>query len=375
MRHKISLTEFNETSCKCVGDDLPDTLYMDVSDRAAEHQDWAAVAMLYPAMLKGHDLHINGAVSDTLLWYLGNDVQAILKRHNPALQGIEITAKKTHRKHADTGHVATGFSAGVDSFTTLHEFPEVTHLTVFNVGSMGPDCAELFASYVKRAKDYADQKGLKFIKVDSNLDAFFAAASDGRVSFQKTHTIRNAAAALALDVNDYLYSSGVDYGAVNISEKNDTAYMDPVLLPMLGTRSMRLHSAGTSFSRSEKTQIVAKMLDAATMLDVCVADPLERVKADKPNCSTCWKCSRTLVTLEAAGQLEKFGSVFDLNLYRTQRNQLITDLMMRQRNGDTVAGEAVDFAKHKGLDMPSDNSVTIKHILTKLRIKQRLELG
>ena len=55
------------------------------------------------------------------------------------------------------------------------------------------------------------------------------------------------------------------------------------------------------------------------MLDVCVANPDKRLALEKLNCSRCWKCTRTLLTLEALGRLDAFEKVFDLPYYRTHR--------------------------------------------------------
>lgn len=275
----IVLRDFAGTTCTSVSDGLPDKLRFEVDGPTSQTQDWAAVAMLFPAMYVGRDLHVDGAVCETLLFYLNHDIQGILKRINPRLTKVAVTARQTHRNNEDTGRVGMGFSAGVDSFTSLKLHPEVTHLTIFNVGSMGAEPGGLFDQYIARTKAFAEQIGASAVSLDSNLDQFFAATGGVSAKFIKTHTMRNAAAALALDMSDYYYSSAVDYSAVGIQEYA-LGYMDPVLLPLLSTRSSRLHSSGTDLTRVQKTQLIATIPEAQSMLDVCVGNPAVRARGE-----------------------------------------------------------------------------------------------
>ncbi|WP_147440317.1 hypothetical protein [Notoacmeibacter ruber] len=342
---------------------------MNVEGPTSRTQDWAAIAMVYPAMFRRQALKIEGAISETLLRYLRDDIQTVLKAYDPRLARVPVNVEETHRNREITSRTATGFSAGVDSFFTLGTHPEITDLTVFNVGAMGKGRPKIFERYLRRTHDYAARKGLGAITVDSNLDKIFSAATCKKVNFQKTHSLRNAAAAMASGISNYLYSSGVDYNAVAIQPHRDTAYLDAVLLPLLSTESLRIHSAGSSYTRVEKTLFVSELQDACEMLDVCAGNPTTRFGLSKPNCSKCWKCVETLLTLEAADRLELFEPVFDIDFYKSNRDELLLDLLIGKHRHDRAAIETFDFARKRGVHLPNNIQVTLWRLRRHLRRK------
>jgi len=132
--------------------------------------------------------------------------------------------------------------------------------------------------------------------------------------------------------------------------------MDPILLPLLSTERLDLLSGVPALSRVAKTAIVAENPDARRMLDVCIANADKRMRLGKINCSNCWKCVRTLLTLEALGQLDAFGEVFDLAYYRANRTALMHSLVKRSGQGDVAAKEALAFARARGLPLPGPMS-------------------
>ncbi|WP_438951198.1 hypothetical protein, partial [Porticoccus sp.] len=85
--------------------------------------------------------------------------------------------------------------------------------------------------------------------------------------------------------------------------------------------------------------------------DVCAASAETREKLLKPNCSVCWKCQRTLITLEALGIIDKFGSVFDLSVYKQEKCKFYRNLYFKMLDGDPLAKEAFYLAKESGLKM------------------------
>ena len=166
--------------------------------------DWIAVGLIYPAMSKGEPLEIEGPVSPRLLFHLNNDLQSLLVNYDPALKKIPIVAHLADIKNEPAKNdVATGFSAGIDSFSTLSIYLaestprslRPTILTIFDVGAMGPRSSSepLFRKYSSRLGLYAQGAGLKTISMRSNLDEFYDSELCG---FQRTHVLRNACAAL-----------------------------------------------------------------------------------------------------------------------------------------------------------------------------------
>ena len=307
-----------EVSCACISDvgDFPGRLRAGIAGleagRAPDSLDWAAVALLLPAMAEGRDIVVRGALSRRLLHALNHDIQGVLTVLAPELRRIRIEAEAAAPDHrAPTGRIGTGFSAGIDSFATLslydprsaEDTPKITDLAVFDVGAFGPpgsaQAGALFDRSARRCREVAARLGLGAVTVGSNLGALYA----GRFPFQRSHTLRNVAAALLLGrhLDLHLYSSSYGPHHVAVQETHDIAFLDPVLLPMLSTGRMELYSAGAGLTRAEKTVRVARDPDAGTLLDVCIT-PADRRPADRPNCSRCWKCRRAMVTFDLLGR-------------------------------------------------------------------------
>ncbi len=304
--------------------------------------DWALLGLLYPAMSFGEDLQVDGPVSARLLFYLNGDIQRLLQHFNPSLNLIKIVAPLKHDLRLSMRNsVATGFSAGVDSFATLTRYskknaPEglgVNCLSVFDVGAFGKGLRskDLFQSACRRMVHFAGRNNLDALTLDTNLDSFYS----GRDSiFQMTHILRNIAAALFFQdvLSIYHYSSTYPYKELNRGH-DDMSYIEAALLPLLSTEMTEMHNAGASLSRLEKTELISDVPETFSSLDICVAKPRKRARVGKTNCSTCWKCSRALIHFEILGALEKYGDVFDLGLYRENREDAVNTVIKSALSG------------------------------------------
>jgi hypothetical protein len=281
--------------------------------------DAALVALLMPAMSLGQDVVIDGPISDELVWNARGEVQEILRRLRPELAAVEIDINNPMPPLPPGTAVATGYSAGVDSYATLARFHfsndvpsilRVTHLLYNNVGSHGHGQrgSALYRDRLDLLRPNALSTGLPLIDVDSNLDDFYLAAG---LAFQPSHSMRNAAVVhlLSAGVRHYFYASSVPYDDIACAATFDLGFGDPLLLPFLSTRSLTLQPSGTEMDRSAKTALVAEIPHTYERLDVCVES------RDGTNCSECWKCHRTMLTLDLLGALPKYDKVF-----KTPRN-------------------------------------------------------
>lgn len=173
----------------------------------------------------------------------------------------------------------------------------MTDVACFQVGAFGqngdPGLSDRHTTAVERVKDFAATAGLGWFSVETNLDDFYHPT----LPFQKTHTLRNAAAALLLqgDVDEYLYSSAYRLSDIHVAPGNGIAIMDPIILPILETECMGFQSSGDSFSQFAKTELVARNPLSYPRLDVCVAPAKERLAVNMRNCSHCSKCYRTML--------------------------------------------------------------------------------
>lgn len=307
-------------------------------------------ALLIPAMFHGEDIEVTGPVSGRLLHNARGPLQAVLRLMIPGLHPVAIRAHETALPTLRAPGVATGFSAGIDSFCLLADYfyadlpPEmkVTHLLFNNVGSHYPGGESLFRERRARVAPVAERMGLPLIGVHSNVDRFYPKA----LKFERTHTLRNASVALLLQsgVGRYLYASAYHYGDLRVFETGTMARADPMLLGLLTTDRLDALSVGSEYTRVQKTLRVAEVEDSYSSLDVCAMPDTP----GRANCSVCWKCLRTLATLEVAGLLERYAGVFDLEAYRARREPYLREL---QTKTDPLSREILAFAEERGFPL------------------------
>jgi hypothetical protein len=329
--------------------------------------NWAAIALLIPAMRAGKSLVIRHSVSALLLYFMRTDLQDLLIHFDKGLTKVAIEADIAPAKprEASPMRIGTGFSAGVDSFSALRTFRQagiapkldVTDLLTFSVGAFGQRAGktarEAFAAAAQRTAAHAEEFGLHSHSVKSNLTIFYAGTPG--LEFARTHTFRNASAAALFEreLDLYLYASGISYPDLNLSARYDTAHIDPILLPLLSTPELRFVSAGAGTDRTRKTEMLADDPAAQKMLDVCVTPAPKRaamVGLGK-NCSQCWKCYRTMVTLDALGKLDSFSAIFDVAHFRKNVDSALATLRHRGNKGskiDLAAVELYEASANKG---------------------------
>lgn len=315
-----------------------------------EAADPFVVGLLLPAMYSGEEVVVEGEMSEKLYCSLQRGFQAVVCTIMPSLRSVVIRPNTIQPARGIGEGVATGFSGGVDSFCVLADYwysppcPafRITHLLYHNVGSHGVRGRELFTERFERLRPFAEELGLPFVAVDSNLDEFYKVT---RLSFQQTHTVRNVSAALALQggIGKYLYASAFAYPLCFVGKTYDIAYADPILLPLLSTEVLEPISVGGEYSRVEKTLRVANIPDSYLWLDVCARG------TNAGNCSTCWKCLRTELTLEIAGKLDLYRRVFDLRGYQRRRAYYIGQVLSKH---DPLVLEIRDFAKANDFRFP-----------------------
>ena len=180
--------------------------------------------------------------------------------------------------------------------------------------------------------------------MNSNLDAFYGR----RLSFQQTHTLRNASVALLLQrgLSSWLYASTFPDQNAFVGPAPDLAYSDSVTLPLLSTETLHTALVGGCYSRVEKTQRIADVQDSFDSLDVCVSPYHDGIPT---NCSACFKCLRTLATLEIGGMLDRYARVFDRARYRRLRDGYLAGL---PTSDDPLAKEIVLFAEQRLFALP-----------------------
>lgn len=313
-----------------------------------ERADHVAVSLLLPAMRYGRDLRIGGVLTDTLLHRLNHDLQSLVRTVHPNYTSVEVTADDTAPSGYAPRGVVTGFSGGVDSFATLTEYAagtgvppalRVTHLLNNNVGAHGSEGEALWAARFDALRPVADDLGLPFLRVDSNIDAHYP-----RMGFMQTVTFRNAAVVHLLGggIGRSYHASEGAFGNLTMPPPHgDIGLAGAMTFPLLSTAALTVESTSSGMSRIERTLALAGT-PYAQYLDVCIdADP-----ARSTNCSQCWKCMRTMLTLEIAGHLDEFiPAVFVRAPYERRRSQYYSELLYSDEPNDI---ELVEFGNRNG---------------------------
>ncbi len=279
-------------------------------------------AVLIPAMLAGEDLEVIPPISGKL-FSSQLRIQEIFNLWNPgttrlvkvnARELIETAAEKPER-------TATFFSLGVDSMYTMLKHlpannpPEDRKLNTLifikglelplSIYSKGQD-RELIKSINRLGRHYR----LDVVTGETNIRDVFP------VSYEKYY-FGPCLAATALSLSG---------GFRNILIPSSNSYSDllpdpssPLLDPLWSNETTTIIHDGSEKERAEKiADTIAEEPYTLDRLRVCVDN-----QGGRSNCCRCWKCIRTMVTLDIVGKLER-SSAFPLPLPGNYARQLRT---------------------------------------------------
>jgi hypothetical protein len=297
-----------------------------------EQVDAFLVGLLWLGLRKGENIKVNGPLSAKLFYSLNHHLIPLIAQIYKYKQINVLCDQLVSTPLPNEGAVGTGLSCGIDSLSTVFEhqgadIPEqykITHFTFFNTGSnemMGSKewQEKIFSERAEWSKACAKELGKELIVVNSNINDVL------KMSFVRTHTLRNISALLAMQklFHVYYYSSG--FQTLNAKFSQDSASYDVISLPLLSTESVTFYSAGSNYSRVQKTQIVSEFDLSYKYLNVC----LFKIK----NCGRCLKCKRTLLTLDILGSMEKYKDIFNLKAFNRIKDTYVKEVLeSRRRN-------------------------------------------
>lgn len=326
------------------------TLWFSAPEVYAEHfipnrLDAFLVGLLPVAMEHGENIRVRGDVSEKLLYNINSYLIPVLHKSNFIYKKISISADQTCSEKIEklSSGGATGFSGGIDSFCTIAEhmsLPETSsyqlkHLLFNNVGAIS---SNVFIEKFDALKSIEKHINLDLIPINSNLGSLVG------IPFVLSHSLRNSACALFLQslIKNYYYASAFTYDNINTKNISDIASLDPVILHLLSTENIEIVASGAQHSRVEKTSIVSDFSISKCMLNVCVAP--NRIS----NCSVCWKCCRTLLTLELLGKIQEYKNAFDLSKWQKARFWFISEYVLNpKKTNDPFTVEIRILAKEK----------------------------
>lgn len=337
---KINILELEKVTaqkikCKLVVGNEPEEIHIEVNQEYGEYLvtdriDGIVWGILFFAINKGYDIESKIPITEDLWYNLEMNFIDILAK-NPGMHRIHITAPLIPvMKQGDI--VATGISCGVDSLYTIATNGDnvptpyrITHLCFFNAGSHDTGLADdssikLFKGRYALCKSFAQEYNYGFIFIKNDTHELIN--RHGGYSHIENHTYMALSCIYSLQsaFSKYYYSSGINARNFSCIKPNthsqlDAAYYDILTLSVASIPNLKFISSGGNISRIQKTQLISNYAPAYKYLNVCV----QSVKND----STCFKCARTMLCLDAINRLENFKDVFDVNYYRTHKNEYI----------------------------------------------------
>lgn len=323
------------------------------------------VAALFPAMYYGEDIDIKGCVSKRLYKNIMSDVQKIIQIAYPQMKIINIRVEGFKKAtKIDKNIIGTGFSGGIDSFATIYDRfekekdPEyrLNTLFFFNLGQNGKYDDVRTKVHVQNLyqheKGFADEKGMEFILMDSNLFAIYHPEWEYNAG-----VLCRVVGILVFErcVSKYYISSSYSYSSIiNVGTYQRTSLLtgltDPYILPLLSTEGTELIVDGEQYTRTEKTELISSYEPVLRYLNVCVNG--DRGDTNAENCSICDKCLRTLFALDVLNKLPAYSSIFNLEKYKKEAFKYkCKQVLLYHKN--PFAKDNVDFARSHNHKLPT----------------------
>lgn len=279
-------------------------------------------ALLIPSMLNGENLEIEPDLSRKI-YENQFTLQDIFFTWNPStLSKIKVTANNRYEaeKNQYQGN-ATFFSLGVDSMYSMLKYlkennpprgKELTHLIYMkglelplSIYSKGQD-----KEVIKAIKSLASHYNLKVIVGETNIRDVFP------ISYEKLYfgpSLASAALSLSNGFKNIYIPSSNSYASLFPDPSS------PLTDALWSNEGTTLSHDGSEKERVEKVaDLIVTDQYALDSLRVCVCN-----EGGNYNCCKCWKCIRTMITLEIAGKL-KSSKAFPHPLPKSYAKELRT---------------------------------------------------
>lgn len=332
---------------------------------------------LLPAIKSSQDIRVCSGISTDLAFSLESGlIHMFSSLYNTTSRHIRILPDRRIRLEQNGKAIGCGCSLGVDSLSAIKRYTSaelpsdyrITHLTFFNIGALGEfDYEQAHQSYLKELKtiqSFAGQVSLPLVTLESNSSVLFI----NQFNFNQSHTIRNASAVLTLNglFGKYYYASAFPIDETHLSDMY-MGHMDSILLPLLSTRSIKFLSADPDKQRTEKTRYIAFDKLTTQYLNVCWKDIISNGNPKYAhslnsipfvNCTRCDKCLRTALTLDILGNLDQFGTLFDINYYFSQKKSYLYKVLSEKDN-NLMYKQISDLIESTSFEVPK----TIKYKL------------
>ena len=302
-----------------------------------ERSDALLVMLFYYAMKNGHDMELDGEVSEELYFGVQYNLVKALHYAAPEFYETKIKCRTTSEPIVSENKSATGASGGVDSLSSIYlysvgdrpESHKLDYITYFNSGASHYDDGTKVKSKdgesveevrLENAKTISKAANIPLIAMNSNINEFLG------IAYIRTHTFRNCGFAMLLQklLSKYYYASnGLGFETTEVTPYTNIGSYDCVTLHYISNGTIKFYSALDYCYRIDKTAMLLDYPVAQKLLNVCILDG--------KNCGVCKKCKRTLLTLDAYDRLDDFSEAFDIPKYKAERKKHYTWAAMNRK--------------------------------------------
>jgi hypothetical protein len=255
-----------------------------------------AAALLLPAMKLGEDLVIEGSISARLHAGMTEIIRTIAA-WDAGLKPVRVIADELAPDPAAAGVTGAFFSGGVDSFYTYLKHkcdPQpITHLMLAKGYDIDRRDGRLWDATVHNLEQIAKEEQVTLVQIDSNVRSL----TDPILSWTYSHggALAGAAMCLRRGISRMYIASSAD--AEHQARRGSHLTIDQ----LWSTEALSFIHDGWEASRMDKIdRHIARSPLALRYLRVCYVN-----KNGSYNCGECEKCLRTMVSLQAAGVLDK----------------------------------------------------------------------
>ena len=318
--------ENNTVIAKLMFDDVEETITTTIGEEyinnvVTDRIDAYVWGLLHFAMNYGADIVSELPISDELYYNLTYHYIPTVTAARENLKEISIKAPTIKTMESTCEIVGTGISCGVDSLYTIKEHTSnempashrINTLAFFNVGSSMKGKNELRTPLVQGrlelAERFAKEYNYRFLFIESDIHLLI----NRYIGYDhiQNHTLMMLFCVYHLQsiIGKYYYSSGYSYLEFHFGV-GPTSY-DLFNFWNASIGKIKFYSTGAETNRLEKTRALIDYAPAYKYLNVCV----EEVEND----STCFKCVRTMLTLDGLKTLDKFKQVFNVEHYYNNR--------------------------------------------------------
>lgn len=296
-------------------DDRRFPLWIRIPGRVSHNDSFADIFVplaIFPALRGGGVLRSTDPISPMLAASVA-EIQTIMTAWYPGdFRRFALEAPLRHGDPRPHDGVASCFTGGVDSFHTLaRNRGDITSLVFARGLDIPLEERDFFHMVSSRLREAAHGLSLPLLEPESNFRSILDASG---LWLEHTHGAAIASNALAL--------APQHFSKLYIPSTQSYRYIGPLgSHPMLdslwSTEYLRIDHDSFGVDRAHKTAEIAHSEDARRYLRVCWES------RSGYNCGVCEKCTRTMIGLELAGVLDRFGTFPDtLDLHRVETMRL-----------------------------------------------------